>query len=269
MPLATLFSKCPRGGATLRKALPSLIVIALSVGARFQAARQPPATPKVGAASVRWLCRDAACRNFPDGYISNPRNYGCDNCNMWDLLRDAFGVQIYRQFRGAPRWFTDDYYQVRLTAVPPASSPAQLKKSVLRGVLASCFSLDVRPVETPTAGFTLVVAPEGVKFQRVLKAVPPRDSDGVLHFENVAKLVLWLNQYYYASRIYGVTRPIADGTGLTGTFDIPVPFPKPGSGVNLMAVVRQLGFEVKSAPGTARWFDILRVDHLTASCTLP
>ncbi len=93
-------------------------------------------------------------------------------------------------------------------------------------------------------------------------------ANRVVHYANVAQLALGLNQYYYGRKRYGVTRPVHDATGLTGTYDIPVPLPEPGAGTNLLAVIGRLGLEAKPAPGLETRFDVLHVDHLRESCEI-
>lgn len=252
---------------SLSLALLGFLIAGMVWLARAQAAQQPE-HPAIAAASVRWLCLDIACRRFPQGFVADPTHYDCDLCNMWNLILPAYGLKIPSQFQGAPGWFGDDYYQVRIVAAAPAASRTQMERSLLQGVLTRCFALRVRRVDRQIPGYALEIAPGGIRFPRVAKAVPPRTA-GVVHFADVATLAVWLNQYYYGGKLYGVTRPVHDATGLSGIYDIPVPFPQPETGTNLLAVISRLGLLVKPAPGTATSFDILHVDHLSTSCVLP
>jgi len=188
---------------------------------------------------------------------------------MWSLILAAYGNKLFYQFEKAPGWFADDYYQVRITASPPAVSTAQMEQLLLKEVLGACFALEARRIETPLPGFSLTIAETGVKFHAVAHAVPPATGDGTIHFSDMADLVPWLNQFYYAGKEYGVTRPVRDATGLRGTFDIPVPDPQPGSGINLLAELARLGIRAQPAPGVAIKYQIARVNRLTGSCTLP
>lgn len=230
----------------------------------------PAAKPAIAAASVRWLCRDAACRQFPQGFSSDPEHYACDVCNLWELVLRAFGLKIYSQFQNAPAWFADDYYQVRVVATAAVASRAEMEQTLVRQVLEHCLSLRVRRDATQVPGFALVIAPGGIKFHRVKKAAPPLDlATRLVHFPEVGPLATWLNQYYYGGKEYGVTRPVHDATGLKGTYDIPVRLPQPGSETNLLAVIGRLGLAVKSAPGVETNYVILHVEHLRTSCFIP
>lgn len=110
----------------------ALLAMALLAGAIPMAraqAQQQSAQPTVAAASARWLCLDAACRSFPDGFVDDPTHYICDNCSMWTMVLPAYGIKVYEQFQGAPQWFADDYYQVHIAASAPVASKAQMEQS--------------------------------------------------------------------------------------------------------------------------------------------
>jgi uncharacterized protein (TIGR03435 family) len=246
----------------------ALIVLACTLPYLSAQAAPQISKAKIAAASVRWLCRDQACRKFPSGLQIDPLHYSCNNCELWQLILAAYGVRIPSQFERAEAWFGDDYYQVEIAADEPVQR-IQMQTVLLREVLTRCFGLKVSQVAKKVPGYALTVASGGIKFSASKSGTSPapfRVVDGIQHFSSVGQFVAFLNQYYYLGKRLGVTRPVHDATGLSGSVDIPFPLPSPSA--NLLAGVKALGLTLEPSPGTERKFEIQHVDHLRASCTV-
>jgi uncharacterized protein (TIGR03435 family) len=181
----------------------------------------------------------------------------------------AYGLDNPSQILNAPVWASYDAYSFDIAAESPTPR-AEMDTRLLRNVLARCFALKVREDSKPVPGFALTISPRGIKFPVAKpgsKEQAYRVVDGIQHFSRISQLVEFLNQFYYQGKLHGVSRPVHDATGLTGSFDIPIAWPEPAE--NILAALATLGLEVKSAPGVEKTLGITNIDHLRTSCVLP
>jgi uncharacterized protein (TIGR03435 family) len=247
-----------------------LAVIVASPGVFSLACAQAalPPGPAIAAASVRWLCTGVfGCRKFQGGrFVVDPAFFSCDLCDALRAVEFAYGITIQSQIEGNPDWMSWDQYQIRIASASPIHQTKQAR-ALLRRVLAQCFSLRVRRVAKSVPGYALVVAPGGVKFHASATRPPFRVADGIEQLPSLQRLASVLSQYYYDGRLFGVTRPVRDATGLRGFYLIPFPA-SPEPGTNLLAVVGRLGLRVKPVRGTESTLRILHIGHPVGACSL-
>lgn len=245
----------------------AIVAIILAIPLALARAQSP--RPAIAAASVRWLCSSrASCAplggHHPSFHV-DPRHYSCNMCFAEFVINTAYGIEFDWQATGYPNsWITFDTYRVDIATTAPVSR--QQMQLLVRKVAAKCFQLRVHQTVKPVPGYALVVAPGGIKFPTVSPGSKPPVGGGNYYYQTIQQLLRLLNQSYYMGRAYGVTRPIHDATGLTGTYNIALPIPVPGT--NLLHEIRRLGLEVKPAPGAEKSLKILHIHHLTKSCIM-
>lgn len=233
--------------------------------ARAQTAPSPEAA--IAAASVGWMCTGMACRKIPHSpEVVDPTRLYCDRCQLLGLVDLAYGIEIADRVEGDPDWMGWDNYHVEIVAAAPVSR-TQMNQVLLRRALERCFSLDTVFITKAVPGYALVVAPGGIKFQPVKEPPPFRIVDGIEDLTTLPQLATTLSQYYYDGKLFGVTRPIRDATGLSGYYNIPFPA-SPEFGENLLAVIGRLGLQVKPEQGVETKLKILHIDHLRTSCVI-
>lgn len=246
----------------------ALVVIALAVPMVLTRAQSPQ--PAIASASVRWLCNSrASCARLGGHHPSlrvDQRHYSCNMCFASYIIDTAYGLDFEMQATGYPHsWIAFDAYRFDVATTAPASR--QQMRLLVRQVAAKCFQLRVHQTVKPVPGYALVVAPGGIKFPAVSPgSKPPPPGGGNYHYQTVPQLLRFLNQSYYMGKAYGVTRPIHDATGLTGTYNIALPIPDVGT--NVLHELAPLGLEVKPAPGAERSLKILHIKRLATSCSL-
>ncbi|MGH9417637.1 MAG: TIGR03435 family protein [Terriglobales bacterium] len=231
---------------------------------RVQAGPPAPAAT----ASVRWVCaqagRGGGCPTSVTGPPRiDPTHFICGFCTASYILARAYGVSV-QQLQGGPAWIDRDRYQLVIATDAPAT-PAEMMR-LLQRVLDRSFSLRARVVAQPVDGYALVVSPHGVKF-RSGPAHATSFSGATLRFSTIPQLVAYLNSLYYGGRAFGVSRPIADSTGLRGNFDIRLRLPE-GPGESVLAGVRQqLGLDFRPAPGLSKSVKVVRISQLRTNWT--
>jgi len=181
-------------------------------------------------------------------------------------VRLAYGVRAQSQITGNPDWTSWDRYQIEIASTSPMTT-TQMQQVLLRKVLDQCFALRVREVDKPVPGYAIVVAPGGIKFPAVSKKPPFSISEGTEILSGLPQLASVLSQYYYDGKLFGVTRPVRDATGLRGYFRIPFPV-APEYGENLLSMLGGLGLRVISSPGVELQLQVLHIDHLRTGCYL-
>ena len=233
--------------------------------ARAQTAAKS-AEPAIAAASVRWLCT-GRCTGFSHSPEAvDPMRLSCDRCLVEGMIQQAYGLKFESQMEGAPEWMAWDRYNFEVASASPVSR-SQMDQVLSRRVLAQCFSLRTREVTKTVPGYALVVAPGGIKFPAVKKPSPYHFEKGVGHLSTLPQLATVLSQWYYDGKLYGVTRPVQDATGLRGFYDIRwTVMPEPGT--NLLAALGPLGLQVKPAHATETKLQILHIDHLRTNCEI-
>lgn len=152
-----------------------------------------------------------------------------------ELIELAYSLN-QNQLTGLPQWAqfsNDSLYSITATTDEPADKDQMLL--MLRRVLADRFQLKVEESDKPVPAWALVVSPAGPKFKPIgpndscrsdvitgddmKKAGAPPDSLGAIHACSIADLVRGLNGGFNPRDL---GRPVIDGTGLTGRYDLTV-----------------------------------------------
>jgi uncharacterized protein (TIGR03435 family) len=134
------------------------------------------------------------------------------------LIKNAYGVQDY-QVIGGPSWINTDGYDIE--AKPEEAADQKQVWLMLRIVLAERFKLAFHRETRELAGYSLSAAKGGLKLPEakedgsgVVAVRPgPRLEGGRVRMSELARAL---------SRLLG--RPVVDGTGFAGEFDVHVEF---------------------------------------------
>ena len=189
------------------------------------------AKPRFEVADVHVSARSdwAKNRQTQGGYLNGDR-YEIRRATMLDLVRMAYGVDADK-ITGGPSWL--DYDRFEIVAKAPAGTRPDVLLLMLQGLLADRFGLVVAAETKPMAAYVLT-APKG---QSKLK---PAEGGGGGCTQNIAMPIQTVPIYTVQCR--GVTMaafaadlrrfggqrlgnlPVADNTGLEGTWDIDLQF---------------------------------------------
>ncbi|MGA8938616.1 MAG: TIGR03435 family protein [Acidobacteriaceae bacterium] len=215
-------------------------------------------------------------RMFPDGYSAS-------NQNLWTVIMTAYfpqGFQYWSNDRllGAPPWVRNESFDIYAKVSPndlvewqKQGPQKELLRAMLQTMLAERCKLALHHTATNSRIYVLVVGKHGSKLQesRVGEKLPSGVSlpggglmipgRGDLKFFNTSMTSL-------ATFLSGSSpRPIADKTGLEGTYDFVLPRrdegnrsatdPDPVSGY----MVQDLGLALKPAKAP---IDTLVIDHI-------
>ncbi len=258
-----------RGYGAKAMALAGWLVVGL-VFPRFGSAqgRDSGAAPKIGAATVGWICRlgpGGGCVPQMEGPpTEDPVRWFCPTCTAGMLVMSAFGLDNIPQIKKEPGWMNSDAYQVEVTTTSPATHAQMM--SLLQGVVVKAFGLRYHIEEPPAPVCKLVVARGGPKFRRTDKKIAmTRDAlmAGFYDFGSVTDLVDWLNRFYYVDA--NPRHPVEDATGLKGRFDIRLTLGE-GTLVNRAPLIdlvqKQLGLKAIVVPGHTKYLTIDAITRL-------
>ena len=171
----------------------------------------------------------------------------------------AFQINQY-QLSG-PKWLESDRYD--LNAKFPDGTPRDAVPKMLRALLTEQFHLQVRREIRQMPALALVPARSGVKLQASQGAMKTNSAGPALFRATRARLPELAE---HLSNVLG--RPVVDGTGLTGEYDLDLrwasetPGPEPPSGPSLAtALQEQLGLRLESRKAPIEMLVIDRADR--------
>jgi len=128
----------------------------------------------------------------------------------------AYSVQRY-QIVGAPRWFSNEAFDIEAKPETPFSPTAEESKTMLRALLAERFGLSVRRETRTGTVYNLVVAKGGPKSQATQTPPEQRSVRGGMGSFTATGVTLEFFLQRVSAQLEG---PIFDRTGLTGEYDI-------------------------------------------------
>ena len=190
--------------------------------------------------------------------------YELRTATMVDLIRTAFAVDADKVV-GGPHWLELDRFDV--VAKVPASATRESVRPMLQALLAERFGLAVRQEVADIDGYALVRGTEpklrasaggpSTGCQQQLQTSPAPGATGVMPTFVMTCRAVTLSVFAEAlRRTMGPPQPgpVADSTGLPGTFDIDLRFTPPqlaaiagGQGATIFeAVDRQLGLKLEA-----------------------
>jgi len=132
------------------------------------------------------------------------------------LVQLAYSVQRY-QIVGAPRWFSNEAFDIEAKPETPFSPTAEESKTMLRALLAERFGLSVRRETRTGTVYNLVVAKGGPKSQATQTPPEQRSVRGGMGSFTATGVTLEFFLQRVSAQLEG---PIFDRTGLTGEYDI-------------------------------------------------
>jgi uncharacterized protein (TIGR03435 family) len=167
----------------------------------------------------------------PSGGILPGGQFSVTNISMIEVLQFAYKVDG-NAISGIPSWFRNDRFDI--IGKGPANTPDATLRLMLQSLLAKEFKLAVHQERKPQNGFALVVAKGGPKLQKAsaAPAAPSGQSeDAVDHCkrtaggEGIEADCTGISMAELAKRLPSlapmyVDRPVADMTGLSGTYDL-------------------------------------------------
>lgn len=204
-----------------------------------------------------------------DGYWSLPNTgvFTAHNLTLEWLIRLAYDVDP-NQILNKPPWLETATFDV---AARPADGVILTRKELrprLQALLAERFHLTTHNETRPTPGYALVVAKGGPKLQPTRGARFPNFRQATTDTELSG--LNWSTAFLAASLQHAAGRPVADHTGLTGSYDIDLHFApsSPSADTSLPSVftaVREtLGLELKPRSIPVQF---LVIDHLDRTPT--
>lgn len=219
-------------GAAMQVGLMRAGVVMAMAGIALGAAAQAPAAASPVTATFAAVSVKPDQRRVAMHIQSDPAGVHATSITLRQLIVWAYNIQDDQLMGGGEAirsrsWMQFEHFDVEASTSAPASD-AQLR-SMMQGVLATRFGLQIQRDEKPTPLLALVVAPGGVKFKAQSAAQgPPRigieQGVMVLPFQTPAQIVSRLNLLEMMGT-RGLNRLFVDQTGLTGTYDIRVAIP--------------------------------------------
>jgi len=219
---------------------------------------------------------------------SDPGLYRCQNCSLYMIVLEAYGIRLPVQFSG-PAWLENIRFDV--SAKVPEGATKEEFLVMLQDLLAERFKLAVHNEKREMAAYELVVAKNGPKFKISVPKeasdvddAPPddgklkRDSEGYPVLSRGAIMAMVSgharlrsenqSMQWLAEMLSGQTgRPIVDATGLKEKYDFVLSwaFQDTGAAADpdgpdlLSAVQLQLGLKLEEKK---RLIQMLVVDHI-------
>jgi uncharacterized protein (TIGR03435 family) len=189
------------------------------------------------------------------------------------LIENAFGVRDY-QVLNAPEWTRSERWTLEIRTTVPTNY--QQKFQLLQPLLADRFQLKYHPETRTMPAYSLVIARGGPKLRPANEESPGGFS---YNGNQVAgkKYDIRMLAPYLAGGVLNM--PVADKTGLTGSYDIDLkwtpdpthpdfgdvhnpadlPAPDPNRPEIFTAIKEQLGLELKAEKGPV---EVIVIDHI-------
>jgi len=212
---------------------------------------------------------------------SPPDGFSASNYDLKMLIMEAYGIK-YDRISGGPSWIDSEHFDLEAKVVAadgttPQPLTRELRKQMLRPLLADRFKLAVHNETRQLPVYELVVAKNGPKFQ---PANPEEKFDESTKFSGM--LTMLTLQTAPISVLTGelsarLSRPVLDKTGLTGKFDIKLEWARDTSlssdaatndtsGPSIFtAVQEQLGLKLVPTKGPVETIVIDHAEHPSAN----
>lgn len=218
-----------------------------------------------------------------DGHISvwgreSPDGYTSQGDTLMSLLDKSYPILTLDQLDGLPHWGLTDYYNLEakmdegsasaLQKLPQAQQ-REIRRSMMRSVLADRFKLKVHIVSRELPVYNLVVAKGGPKF----KETPAGTEDSeMLGWGEVSGDRIGFDQGILTNFSSGTGRLVVNKTGLTGRYSFNLKW-NPLAGRNLpggmgdqfsgrtdiFTAVQQIGLKFEPSKGPV---DVYVIDHV-------
>jgi bla regulator protein blaR1 len=227
--------------------LPVLRRLTFLVGALILAGQSPAQSANTfDVASIK--VNRSGERGFSTGGMNGGR-YQARNIPAKILVAQAFGVRE-SQIVNAPGWMDSERYDIVAKANPDLSGSGELK-ILLQSMLADRFRLSFHRETKEVPGYSLVIAKSGYKIKRNSGSdTPDLKSSSNRAGAKISATRMPISEL--SKQLEGeLDGPVADRTGLTGTFDFQLEWThEPNGGdasSSLLTVVReQLGLKYPS-----------------------
>jgi uncharacterized protein (TIGR03435 family) len=197
-------------------------LVALLPGPSF--AQSPAAPPAFDVADVHVSAHSA--NPAVSGGALRAGRYELHRATMVDLIRNAYGVEADNVL-GGPSWLETDRFDV--VAKAPANTSPDALKLMLQALLADRFKLVVHQDSKPIASYALTAGKGKPKLTEAAasgnpgcQGQPQTPQPGVIPYTAVSCHNLTMTVFAQFLRGMAgayVTTPIADMTGLTGSWD--------------------------------------------------
>jgi uncharacterized protein (TIGR03435 family) len=227
-------------------------------------AQSPPAPIAFDAASINPSPPPGPNRSiFVGGPRRDPGRVAFSNIPMKYVVRTAYGIDTNARILGGPAWIDSEMYDIVGTL--PATAGTDQMLLMVQTLLAERCKLAVHREVRDQAAYAFVVAKDGPKLKShdpLIRGNGNRSSRGHLELHDItlAQLGNFLQNE--------LERPVVDGTGLTGTYDVildwtpaDTPIDDPGANAPSLtsAVQEQLGLKLvaQRAP-----IEYLVIDHM-------
>lgn len=213
---------------------------------------QSDQSPHFEVASVKPVTRDVQM-----GYSEDAEFVRYARLPLTNLIAEAYNVR-FDQITG-PDWLSTEFYAI--TAKLPPNTTKEQRPQMMANLLAARFGLIVHRIAKDVTGYEFTVAPGGPRQLTPANPVtdaptdaagrggferPKTGADGypvlgpgfteASHFDNgmmkttfrggMASLASWVRRIIFESAL-GETVPVADHTGISGTFDFHLEIPAP------------------------------------------
>lgn len=191
----------------------------------------PPPPPKMMAADANPSFDVATIKPNPSGGSSmqqltlNGRDFKTVNSSLGDLIQFAYNVQS-KQIVGAPDWIDKDRYDIAATPDQEGAPSLDQLRTMIRKLLADRFQLKFHNDKRELSAFVLTVDKSGQKLKPTQLTGPlpgigmrPGPSGPILVLANAT-----VENFTSFLQALVLDRPVVDQTGLTGRYDMNVPF---------------------------------------------
>jgi uncharacterized protein (TIGR03435 family) len=184
------------------------------------------------------------------------------NVSLRECIAYAFGIPTGRdQELETPAWMSDANFDI--SAKPPADTPRDRVREMLRGLLAERFHLETHKERKKVPAYVLTVAKGGPKLK-----LDTETRDGSFTFGRGRIVARGIGMTGLANRLSGrqfdLDRLVIDETGLKGAYDFELYWAVEGAPPDALdaslftSVKEQLGLELK---GQEVEIDVLVVDR--------
>lgn len=229
----------------------------LTLPVRAQGARPPDASFEV-----------ATIRETPPNEVGDSRwsppgvgRFDADHVTLGFLIHLAYGVDE-NEIAGKPKWFDSTHYDLAAKPEDGIRLTREQLQPMLRNLLQQRFHLATHFETRMERGYALVTAKGGPKLEKTAGGKPP--GFRILVAPGDLQGVNWSMPWLAAMLQQVMQEPVADETGLAGSYDVNLHFAPDVETESALpsvftAVKETLGLELKARRVPVQW---LVIDHV-------
>jgi len=206
---------------------------------------------------------------LPSGETFTGDGFSVNGFPAFFLISLAYDFRDFDRLHGLPEWCFSDKYDIHAKIADSDISEwralsANMKASALQALLADRFGLRLHQEHRDGNVYDLVIAKTGLKIKKAMpRPTPTREASGL---QMAIAHILTMDQLASELPNHGLSRPVINRTGLTGSYDCHLrifnedpSLTRPSDASIRSDVHDQLGLDLRSTKGQ---IEILIVDHI-------